>query len=247
MNGVFITGTDTGVGKTLVAAAVLQRLAHTGLRVVGYKPVAAGEHHVDGKWHNEDVDALHAASNIACSVDQIGPCVLRTPCAPHIAAEYEGRPISRQALIDGANALAARADFVVVEGAGGWRVPLGEAFDSADLVVDLGVPVLLVVGIRLGCLNHALLTAESIAARGVRLAGWIANRVDLDMLYADENVATLDRWLASRYNARRVGDVPKLESPTVDQAASRLDERALLGALNIEIASDFLTLDSKSR
>jgi dethiobiotin synthetase len=200
--GFFVTGTDTGVGKTLVSCALLRALARRGLRVAGMKPVAAGAERVLGKLVNDDVIALRAAGNVSAPEDLLNPYCLAPPIAPHIAAVEAGVQIDLERLERAYVGLAALADCVVVEGAGGFRVPLGREFDTRDLAVRLGVPVILVVGMRLGCLNHALLTADSIAVAGLELAGWIANHIDAHMARADENVATLTERLAAPLLAR---------------------------------------------
>jgi dethiobiotin synthetase len=191
----FVVGTDTGVGKTLVAAGLLHALARRHARVVGMKPVAAGAVLVDGTWASEDALALRAASTLAVPPELDNPVLLPEPLSPHLAAARAGRTIDVDALFASYEALAARADAVVVEGAGGFLVPLGDETTGADLALRLQLPLVLVVGLRLGCLNHALLTAEAIAARGLRLAGWVANRIDPQMAAADDNIATLARLL----------------------------------------------------
>lgn len=202
--GIFITGTDTGVGKTLVAAAFLRAFANRGLRAIGMKPVAAGciEHH--GRLINEDVIALVAASNVAAAEDDINPYGFQPPIAPHLAAALAGRPISLEKIRMAYAALCRKADRVVVEGAGGLLVPLGEAQDFADLARVLELPVVLVVGMRLGCLNHALLSAEAILSRGLQFAGWVANTLDPDMAEFTANLQTL----RARLQAPLLGILP---------------------------------------
>jgi len=194
MNACFVTGTDTGVGKTLVAAALLHRLAERHARVVGMKPVAAGAD-PDGTY--EDVRALQAASTFKAAPELVNPYGLHLPVSPHIAARRDGTTIEIARIVDACAALRAQADAVVVEGAGGFRVPLADTLDGADLAAALALPMVLVVGLRLGCLNHALLTAEAIRARGLTLAGWIANRVDPDFLCPNENLAYLRTHLGA--------------------------------------------------
>lgn len=206
MKGLFITGTDTGIGKTLVSAALLRALSENGLRCAGMKPVAAGFVESAGRWINDDVEALKSAASVAVPDALINPCALREPLAPHIAAEHEGRAIDIPAIRNAARDIAALADIVIVEGVGGFRVPLTSDFDTADLAAEFRLPVVLVVGMRLGCLNHALLTAEAIRARGLQLAGWVANSIDPAMPSRDENIATLDRMLG----APRLGVIPHL-------------------------------------
>ncbi len=205
MKAWFITGTDTGVGKSLVAAALLDRLAHGHARVVGMKPVAAGATcDGAGRWHNEDVTALRKASSHAVDEALVNPYLLRAPASPHIASALDGVVIDIDRIVQAFRALQRQADAVVVEGAGGFRVPLTDACDGADLARALGLPVILVVGLRLGCLNHSALTYESIRAQGLRLAGWVANRIDPDMAHQDANIA----WLATHLDAPCLGDLP---------------------------------------
>jgi len=206
----FLTGTDTEVGKTLIAAALLRAAAARGLRALGMKPVAAGG--------AEDVDALIAASNVAAPREHINPYLLREPLSPHIAARRDGVTIDLERIARDCAALRERADFLVVEGAGGFRVPLGESQDGADLAARLGLPVILVVGLRLGCLNHALLSAEAIRARGLRLAGWVANQIDPAMACVEENVATL----RARLPAPLLGHVPHQDNPDAAHVAQWL-------------------------
>lgn len=224
----FITGTDTEIGKTTSTAALTHWAAAQGLRAAGLKPVAAGQELVDGRWINEDVAVLHAAQRAGLSEAEVGPIQLRTPCAPHLAARLEGSRIERAAVMAATRAPLAKLDLAFVEGVGGWRVPLDEGhgargWDSADWAQELGAPVILVVGLRLGCINHALLTAESIAARGLQLAGWIANTVDGQMLQHAENLATLEALLS----APCLGKLPRLAAADPAQLAPHLDAAAL--------------------
>lgn len=192
---VFITGTDTGIGKTLVSAGLLHALAKHHGRVVGMKPVAAGTELIHGQEANEDVLALRAASSCAVPPELDNPVLLPDPVSPHIAAARAGMPIDIAHLVACHRALAELADAVVVEGAGGFLVPLSPRETGADLAQALGLPVVLVVGLRLGCLNHALLSAEAIRARGLTLAGWVANHVDPAMLAQEDNIAFLQQAL----------------------------------------------------
>jgi dethiobiotin synthetase len=192
MKGLFVTGTDTGVGKTRVAVALIHALRAQGLRVAAMKPVSAG--HAPGEL-NEDVTALLQAVNVMAAVRDVNPYAFAEPIAPHIAAQRAGVRIELDVIAAAYARLAASADVVVVEGAGGWRVPLNECDDMADLAQRLGLPVVLVVGLRLGCLNHALLTAESIAQRKLPWAGWVGNHVDPSMACPVENLAALQARL----------------------------------------------------
>jgi dethiobiotin synthetase len=199
--GIFVTGTDTGVGKTCVAAALLRTLATRGWRAVGMKPIATGV--ASGTSRNADVAALLAAGNLAASVSDVNPYSFAPAIAPHLAAEKAGVVVELEAIAAAYARLAAHADVVVVEGAGGTLVPLSPSRDMLDVPARLNLPVLLVVGIRLGCLNHALLSALAINARGLTFAGWIANRIDPEMLAGDDNIAAL----AARLPAPLVADL----------------------------------------
>ncbi len=214
----FVTGTDTGVGKTLVSAAFVHALARAGLQAVGMKPVAAGSTVVDGRLANEDVDTLAAEASIALPVQMTSPYILREACAPHVAAALEGVTMDKYVLLDAYQQTAERAEAVVVEGVGGFRVPLTDDFDTADLAAGLQLDVILVVGLRLGCLNHALLTADAIAARGLKLAGWVANQVDPAMPHQQGSIAALQARLA----APLLGVLPWLAPPSAAVAASQL-------------------------
>jgi dethiobiotin synthetase len=193
--GVFVTGTDTGAGKTLVASALLRAFAVCGLRAVGMKPVATGCRTGAHDRANEDVAALLAASNVAAPIDLVNPYCFEPAIAPHLAAYQAGSSISLARIRECYLALTGLADRVVVEGAGGLLVPLGPREDWGDLVKMLDLPVVLVVGMRLGCLNHALLTAEAMRSRGLPFAGWVANRIDPAMPFFEDNVETLRRRL----------------------------------------------------
>jgi len=212
----FVTGTDTGVGKTLVSCALLHAFAAQGKSVVGMKPVAAGC--ADDGLH-EDVRQLRAASNVLASGGQINPYCFMQPVAPSLAARFTGVSINFARIAESFSELNSQADVVIVEGVGGFRVPLNDEQDSADLAEQLGLPVVLVVGMRLGCLNHALLTAEAIAARGLVLAGWVANMLDENMAMPDENIAALQQ----RIRAPLLGVLPHRAQPDAREAASLLN------------------------
>lgn len=213
----FVTGTDTGVGKSLVACALMFHLRVRYARIAGMKPVAAGaECGPDGLLGNEDVWALQAAATVDLPRAWVNPYLLQAPVSPHIAAQRDGVRIELNTIVDACTSLRAQTDALVVEGAGGFRVPLSSTLDGADLAVALGLPVILVVGLRLGCLNHALLSAESIAARGLHLAGWVANHIDPDM---PEQQANID-WLQSRLNVPCLADLPHKAVPDAQQIAA---------------------------
>ena len=224
MPSLFVTGTDTEVGKTHISAALLYWCGQQGWRSAGFKPVAAG---LDADGGNEDIHNLRAASSLALTVQEVGPLQFQAACAPHIAAALEGRTIPLASLVLKARALAARSDVLVVEGVGGFCVPLGPEGDTADLVVALGYPVVLVVGLRLGCINHALLTAEAIRARGLPLMGWVANTVDPQMAHLQANVDTLREELQRRHKVPCLGVVPRLVDASPAAAAAYLDGVAL--------------------
>ncbi|WP_312513936.1 dethiobiotin synthase [Massilia sp.] len=221
----FVTGTDTEMGKTLVSSAILYKLASSGQRACGMKPVAAGATMIDGALHNEDADMLIAAGNVHLPSSITTPYMLREPAAPHIAAALEGVTIEAVPIIAAFAEIQAASDAVVVEGVGGFRVPFNDEFDSADLAAQLNLPVILVVGMRLGCISHALLTVEAIVARGLVLAGWVANTADPDMRFEQENIDAL----AQRIPAPLLGRVPRLQEPTAAQAAAFIDLAGLPG------------------
>jgi dethiobiotin synthetase len=199
--GFFITGTDTGVGKTHVACLLVEALKRQGLRVAVMKPVAAG---VDADGVNEDVRRLMAAANVPASMELVNPYCFAPAIAPHLAAAQAGVSMRMEVIAHAYGQLAAQADVVVVEGAGGFLVPLNGDVWMDVIPVRLQLPVILVVGLRLGCLNHALLTAEAVRARGLLLAGWIANRIDPLMAEAEANLTSLHGILRSHF----LGEIP---------------------------------------
>jgi dethiobiotin synthetase len=221
----FVTGTDTEIGKTLVSSAILHKLVQQGVRACGMKPIAAGAEERDGALHNEDAAMLRAAGNVNLPQHITTPFMLREPCAPHIAAALEGVTIEPVPIIAAYAEILGASDATVVEGVGGFCVPFSDDFDSAGLAVQLGLPVVLVVGMRLGCISHALLTAEAIVARGLVLAGWVANLVDPDMRFVDENISALEQ----RMPAPLLGRVPRLETPSAAEAAAFIELAGLPG------------------
>jgi len=212
----FVTGTDTGVGKTLISCALLHAFAAQGKSVVGMKPVAAG---CDEGELNEDVKMLRAASNVLASLGQINPYSFFLPAAPHIAAHHAGVIISLERILESYHELASQAELVIVEGAGGFLVPLNETQDSADLAIAMNLPVILVVGMRLGCLNHALLSTRAITACGLNCAGWIANIIDPDMLALKDNIEALQH----RIDAPLLGIVQHGSPPDIHDISAQLD------------------------
>ncbi|GAA5194960.1 dethiobiotin synthase [Ferrimonas gelatinilytica] len=201
----FVTGTDTDVGKTRVAAALLTAAARQGLNSLGLKPIAAGCEQSEQGWRNDDALTLMAASTQSLPYEAVNPFAFEPPIAPHLAAERVGVTLSVTALQQKLPLTAmANAEFCLVEGAGGWQLPLSGSQSLPDWVVHNGWPVILVVGMKLGCLNHALLTADAIRRDGLRLAGWIANRIDPDMALFEQNLATLE----ARLGAPRLATIP---------------------------------------
>jgi dethiobiotin synthetase len=196
-SGVFVTGTDTGIGKSVAAAALLVALNRAGRRAIGMKPVASGCTPTPDGLRNDDAQLLIAHGAGRPDYALVNPFALREPVAPHLAARAAGVEIRLQPAVAAYHALRAQADVVVVEGVGGWAVPLSATLMQSDLVRALELPVILVVGLRLGCLNHALLSARAIEGDRCRLLGWIGNRVDPSMAHADDNIATLRERLAA--------------------------------------------------
>jgi dethiobiotin synthetase len=220
--GFFVTGTDTGVGKTLIACASLHALASSGKSVVGMKPVAAGSE--AGRWR--DVDALAAASTVLAPTKLLNPYAFEPAIAPHIAAELAGARIELEVIARAYAELARLAEVVVVEGIGGFLVPLSERDTTADLARRLALPVVLVVGMRLGCLNHALLTRAQIQACGLHCAGWVANCIVPGMPQLDANLRALEQ----RLDCPLLGVVPYQDDPSPADVAARLALEPLMEA-----------------
>ncbi len=220
----FITGTDTGVGKTLISCALLQAFALAGKSVVGMKPVAAGCAASAQGLQCDDVTALRSASTINAPLEWVNPYALATAAAPHLAAQQVNIHIEITPQLAAFHQLQALADVVIVEGVGGWMVPFNETQTSADLAQQLKLPVIMVVGMRLGCLNHALLTAQAIQAAGLPLQGWVANQIDPDMHLFDENIQTLNRRIA----APLLGIIPHSPTPVARVIAPLLNITLLL-------------------
>lgn len=187
----FVTGTDTSVGKTTVTVRLMQQLVAQGLTVIGMKPVASGCEWVDGRWQNDDVLQLTAASNVSAPAELINPYCFEPAIAPHIAAAQAGVEIDFNVIRAAYEQLTAMADVVIVEGAGGLLVPLNATQTIADLIQALSLPALVVVGMRLGCINHALLTAQVLKQRNIDFCGWVANNIDSQMSVPQENLQSL--------------------------------------------------------
>jgi dethiobiotin synthetase len=216
--GWFVTGTDTGVGKTVVTLGLMHALQARGHRVAGLKPVASGSVPTPHGLRNEDALALQSCASVVMSYEQVNRYAFEPPIAPHLAAAEAGVRIELSHIRDSVAAAALRADRVLVEGVGGWMVPLNERETVADLAAALGLPVVLVVGIRLGCLNHALLTVAAMRARGLAPAAWVASHVEPDCPRAGENVAAL----GERLGAPLLGNVPFLPHPNPAEVALHL-------------------------
>lgn len=221
---VFVTGTDTGIGKTIVSAALLVALNQAGTRAVGMKPVASGGRHSARGWRNEDAEALIVASAGDPRYDLVNPYALAQAVAPHLAAHSAGVEIHLEPILAAFAALSTNTDCLVVEGVGGWAVPLSPTLMQADLVRALRLPVMLVVGLRLGCINHAILSARAIAGDGCSLAGWIGNQVDPGMARVEDNLATL----RTRLPAPCLGVLPHDTGATPAQRAAHLAAAAAL-------------------
>ncbi len=229
LKGFFVTGTDTEIGKTVVAAGVVHALAAQGRKVAAMKPVASGAEQTDAGLRNEDALHLIAAANVEAGYPEVNPYCFEPPIAPHLAAEEAGIRIRSEVIMDAAAVLAARADSLVVEGVGGWQVPLAPGFGIPDLARKLEMPVLLVVGLRLGCINHARLSAESILASGCKLVGWVGNVASAEPMAREEaNIGTLKELLP----VPCLGIVPHLAAATPEVVARHLDAEALANAVD---------------
>lgn len=206
----FITGTDTDIGKTYISIGLLNGLNKQGYNTLGLKPVASGCELIDGQFYNDDALALQKASSLKLEYDQINPFRLESPIAPHIAAKHCDVELSKELVTQKLNdAFLNPADIFIIEGAGGWAVPLNDNELMSDMVLSIDAKVILVIGIKLGCLNHAILTAEFIKNSGVSLVGWIANIINPDMIELDENILALKQWVKSSC----LGVVPFKEKP----------------------------------
>jgi len=215
----FIAGTDTDIGKTTIAAGLLYAARQSGLSTVAGKPVASGCIVSPEGLRNADALALLAECSVALTYEEVNPVAFEPAIAPHLAAREAGVALTVQSLLEPMRYLLNKgADFTLIEGAGGWRVPLADQSNLSDLAKALQLPVILVVGVRLGCINHALLTAEAIAQDGLQLAGWVANIIDGKTARLEENLATL----AERLPAPCLGRVPRLKKPTAEAVAEFL-------------------------
>lgn len=224
MNGWFITGTDTGCGKTAITLGLMAALQRRGIQTVGMKPVASGAEPTPAGPRNEDALLIQTQGSVKPPYTAVNPYLFDPPIAPHLAARQAGAEIDLERIRRTCVQLAAQADRLIVEGVGGWRVPLGPRSTLADLARLLDLPVILVVGLRLGCLNHALLTAEAIARDGLFLAGWVANRIDPAMREVEANIESL----RERLTAPLLGVIPHLPGYAAEKTADALDLAPLL-------------------
>jgi dethiobiotin synthetase len=224
----FVAGTDTDVGKTFVACALLTAANERGLSTAAVKPIAAGCESTPEGLRNEDALALQEAMSLDLPYQQVNPVAFEPPIAPHIAAARVGKSVSADRLLGFCRGvIMKRADFTLIEGAGGWRVPLNARETLAKLPVELKVPVILVVGMKLGCINHAILTAEAIRRDGLQLAGWVANTPESEMSCYEENIETLKSLMPCPC----LGEIPRLEGAGAEQAAQYLSIDTLLSSL----------------
>ena len=219
MNGFFITGTDTDAGKTEIAAGIVYKLAEKGLTVAGMKPLASGCDETADGLRNSDARKLIAASNIDLPYDLINPYTFKDPIAPHIAAQQSGASIELTKVTECYNQIAQQVDAAVVEGVGGWTVPIDDNHRMDDLAFELGLPVIIVVGIRLGCINHTLLTYEAILAKGLKVAGWVANYISPDDLCLQEQTQSIK----DRVDAPLLGEVPYSAAINHEYVAQHLE------------------------
>ncbi len=208
-SGFFITGTDTEIGKTLVAGALILKLSALGYRVAGFKPVVAGTYrNTHGDLVNEDLETLQLASNLALDQNLICPYILDIPAAPHLIVKAYGKTLELKSITDSYHLLKKTTDQIIVEGTGGFLVPLNPIHNFGDVAKAINLPIILVVGMRLGCINHALLTVESILNRQLSIAGWIANTLDDKMTFLTENIQSLQERIAAPF----CGLIPKLST-----------------------------------
>ncbi len=226
MGKYFIAGTDTDAGKTFVSQALLTAAINEGMSCYGLKPVAAGCVDQGEGLQNDDALRLMQSSSVKLSYQQVNPIALEAAIAPHVAAKQEEVTLNTQKVVGFCRGalMMNRADFIIVEGAGGWRVPLNSRETMAQIPKELSLPVILVVGVKLGCINHALLTAEAINRDGLQIAGWVANHIDPQMESSEESVATLKAAI----NAPLIGEVPFIENQDIAQASKHLQLEQIL-------------------
>lgn len=223
--GVFITGTDTGVGKTWFTLALMQAFKKRGYKTNGMKPVATGGSYINGKLMNDDARLIFQHCDEPVNYEHINPFVFEAPVSPNFAARNAGEIVELDQIVANYNQLASACDIVAVEGIGGWRVPLSDKIGTADLVRELELPVILVVGLRLGCINHAILTAEAIKADGINLCGWVSNQLDKDYLHREDTAELLNEVLACP-NIANLDHMAALDS---EEMGKKIDPSFILG------------------
>jgi len=228
MSGFLITGTDTEIGKTFVSTLLVKLLVEENLKVVGMKPIASGAKNIDGELKNEDALSLIRVANVTDDYKNINPYVFEPAISPHLAAEQAGIEIELDTIKKSFDQLDKKSDVVVVEGVGGWYAPLSSHTTVADLAETLQLPIILVVGLRLGCLNHALLTAQAIRQSGLAVAGWVANHVQKDFLSSDKNISTLKDYLN---DFPFLGSVPHQSNHNNDCSLHHLNKKTLINGL----------------
>lgn len=231
MTGLFITGTDTEIGKTFVSSLLIKLLAEEALKVVGMKPIASGAKIIDGILKNEDALSLIKASNVEADYEIINPYVFKPAVSPHLAAAEVGVEIDLDNIKNKVDQLQKKSDVVIVEGVGGWYAPLSLNTTVADLAETLKLPIIVVVGLRLGCLNHALLTAQAIRQTGLPIAGWIANHVVKDFSFAEKNISTLKHFLS---DFPYLGSIPYQTNSDDDISSHHVDKKTLTDCLTIK-------------
>ncbi len=226
LNAFFIAGTDTDVGKTVASKAILQSLNDRGLSTIGYKPIAAGcEFTADGNKRNSDALHLQEASSLSVEYHDVNPFAMTLPASPHIAAKHDNMGVDFAVLSEKLTQHKANADVVLIEGAGGWRVPVSDTDCLSAWVQKEKLPVVLVVGIKLGCLSHAMLTAEVIKHDGLELAGWVANRVNPGI----EHYGEIIKMLEDKLKVPKLGEIPYIPRPTVKNLSKYIDVSPLIG------------------
>ena len=231
MSGFFITGTDTEIGKTFVSSLLIKLLVEEGLKVVGMKPIASGATTIDGSLKNDDALSLIHASNVDVDYEKINPYVFEPAVSPHLAAENAGVEIDLKKIKSNFDELEKKSDVVIVEGVGGWYAPLSYNCTVADLAEELNQPIILVVGLRLGCLNHALLTVQAIRQSGLPIAGWIANHVEKDFSVAEKNIQTINHFLN---DFPFIGTVTHQTNSNEQTSLKHINKQTLINTLKIK-------------
>ena len=231
MSGFFITGTDTEIGKTYVSTQIIKLLIDEGLRVAVMKPIASGAHEISGELKNDDALSLIEACNTENTYRIVNPYVFEPAISPHLAAEKKGVEINLNEIKNNFEQLKNKSDVVVVEGVGGWYAPISCHTTVADLAETLGLPIILVVGLRLGCLNHAILTAQGMRQSGLKIAGWVANHIEKDFSFAEENISTLKHFL---HDIPFIGSLPHQNNSKNNAPHNYLNKQLLIDRLSFK-------------